>query len=409
MASNIEVPSLGESVTEAVLAQWLKNDGDQVALDEPLCELESDKATVALPAPASGVLYRSKQAGETAKVGEVIGRIEESTAAPARPAPKPAEAPAAQAPEAVEKQEEAPAASAPEKPVEKKEEPPAPAIQPSTLEEATARGKVAPRETALKPERQAVAVKTESVRPAATAKVAPDANGEEVRRVPMSKLRKRIAERLVRAKQTTAMLTTFNEVDMSTVQDLRARHKERFMATHGVGLGLMSFFARATVLALKELPGLNAEIDGDDILYHDYVHLGVAVSTDRGLVVPVLRNAEKMSFPRIESEIKRTATAARNGKLALDEISGGTFTITNGGVFGSLLSTPILNPPQTGILGMHTIQERPVAVKGQVVIRPMMYVALSYDHRLVDGREAVTFLTRLKQMIEDPMEMILGM
>jgi 2-oxoglutarate dehydrogenase E2 component (dihydrolipoamide succinyltransferase) len=374
--------------------------------------LESDKATVALPAPVSGVLYRSKQAGETAKVGEIIGRIEESATAPARPAPKPAETPAAQKPEPSaskpETAEQAPAVR-PSEPAEKKEESPVPAIQPSTLEEATARGKVAPRETAPKPERQAAAVKTESIRPSPTpAPSTSGANGEEVRRVPMSKLRRRIAERLVRAKQTTAMLTTFNEVDMSTVQDLRARHKERFMAAHGVGLGLMSFFARATVLALKELPGLNAELDGDDILYHDYVHLGVAVSTERGLVVPVLRNAEQMSFPRIESEIKRTATAARNGRLAIEELSGGTFTITNGGVFGSLLSTPILNPPQTGILGMHTIQERPVARNGQVVIRPMMYVALSYDHRLVDGREAVTFLTRLKQMIEDPMEMILG-
>jgi 2-oxoglutarate dehydrogenase E2 component (dihydrolipoamide succinyltransferase) len=410
MASNIEVPSLGESVTEAVLAQWLKNDGDQVSVDEPLCELESDKATVALPAPASGVLYRGKDAGETAKVGEVIGRIEESSKIPAQPTPSTLQGPAAQKPVAfASKPEPAERDYQPRayEPAEKKEESPAPAIQPSTLEEATARGKVAPRETAPRPERQAVAVKTESVRPVPPSS-APGADGEEVRRVPMSKLRRRIAERLVRAKQTTAMLTTFNEVDMSTVQDLRARHKERFMAAHGVGLGLMSFFARATVLALKELPGLNAEIDGDDILYHDYVHLGVAVSTERGLVVPVLRNAEQMSFPRIESEIKRTATAARSGKLAIEELSGGTFTITNGGVFGSLLSTPILNPPQTGILGMHTIQERPVARDGQVVIRPMMYVALSYDHRLVDGREAVTFLTRLKQMIEDPMEMILG-
>jgi 2-oxoglutarate dehydrogenase E2 component (dihydrolipoamide succinyltransferase) len=223
----------------------------------------------------------------------------------------------------------------------------------------------------------------------------------------MSKIRRSIAERLVRAQQTTAMLTTFNEIDMSAVQDLRHRHQERFKQTYGVSLGLMSFFAHAAAMALKQFPILNARLDGDDILYHEHVNLGVAVSTDRGLIVPVLHNVETMSFARIESEIKRAAAAAREGKLSIAELSGGTFTITNGGVFGSLLSTPILNPPQTGILGLHTIQDRPVAIQRQVEVRPMMYVALTYDHRLVDGHDAVSFLVRIKQLLEDPMQMVL--
>jgi 2-oxoglutarate dehydrogenase E2 component (dihydrolipoamide succinyltransferase) len=223
----------------------------------------------------------------------------------------------------------------------------------------------------------------------------------------MSKIRRSIAERLVRAQQTAAMLTTFNEIDMTAVESLRARNQERFKEAHGVSLGLMSFFARASVLALKHFPALNAQIEGETIVYYDYVHLGIAVSTERGLVVPVLHHAEEMSFARIEQEIKRAATAAREGKLSVQDLSGGTFTITNGGVFGSLLSTPILNPPQTGILGMHAIQERPIAVAGQVQIRPMMYVALTYDHRLVDGREAVSFLVRVKQLLEEPLQMIL--
>lgn len=230
---------------------------------------------------------------------------------------------------------------------------------------------------------------------------------EGTRREPMTKIRRRIAERLVRAQQTAAMLTTFNEIDMTTVLQLREQHKEQFEKSHGVSLGLMSFFSRATVLALKQFPAINAEIEGTDIIYHDHVHLGVAVSTDRGLVVPVLRHAEQMSFAKVESEIKRVAGAARDGKLSLQELSGGTFTITNGGVFGSLLSTPILNPPQTGILGMHTIQKRPMVVDDRIEIRRMMYVALSYDHRLVDGREAVQFLVKLKHLLEEPLSMLL--
>jgi 2-oxoglutarate dehydrogenase E2 component (dihydrolipoamide succinyltransferase) len=233
------------------------------------------------------------------------------------------------------------------------------------------------------------------------------ADGTGIRHVPMSKIRKKIAERLVAAQHTAAILTTFNEIDLHNVIDLRTKYKEKFEKTHGVGLGFMSFFARAVVLALKEYERVNAQIEGDDVIYHDYVHLGIAVSTDRGLAVPVLRHAEKMSFAKIESEIKRLAAATRDGKLSLQELSGGTFTITNGGIFGSLLSTPILNPPQSGILGMHAIQKRAVVVNDQVVIRPMMYVALSYDHRLVDGRESVSFLVRLKEYLEDPARLML--
>src|SRR5437867_9206551 len=228
-----------------------------------------------------------------------------------------------------------------------------------------------------------------------------------MRREPMSKLRKKIAERLVQAQHTAAILTTFNEIDLHNVIDIRARYKEKFEKAHGVGLGFMSFFAKACVLALKEFPKVNAQIDGDDIVYHDYVHLGIAVSTDRGLAVPILRHVEAMSFAKIESEIKRLAAATREGKLGLEELSGGTFTITNGGVFGSLLSTPILNPPQSGILGMHTIQKRPVVINDKIEIRPMMYVALSYDHRLVDGKEAISFLVRVKQSLEDPARLML--
>jgi 2-oxoglutarate dehydrogenase E2 component (dihydrolipoamide succinyltransferase) len=390
MASNVEVPALGESITEAVVSQWLKNEGDQVALDEPICELESDKATVDLPAPASGVLHPKKQAGETARVGEVIAEIEE-TEAPAGKSES-AETPAAK-PAAPSQ----PKTTTEEKPREERAKPKAEKPKAEKPKEEK------PQETP--PEAKKTDDGAEKAKPVAAAPAQTD--GEGIRREPLSKIRRSIAERLVRAQQTAALLTTFNEIDMTAVQELRARHGHQFQEAHGVSLGLVSFFARASVLALKQFPILNAMLEGNDIVYHEHVHLGIAVSTDRGLIVPVLRNVESLSFARIEGEIKRAAAAARDGKLSISELSGGTFTITNGGVFGSLLSMPILNPPQTGILGMHTIQDRPVAVKGQVEIRPMMYVALTYDHRLVDGKDAVSFLVRLKHLLEDPMQMIL--
>lgn len=417
MSSNVEVPALGESVTEAVLSQWLKGEGDQVAVDEPLCELESDKATVDLPSPASGVLHQIKHAGETAHVGEVIAKIEPSKAPAERKEPserKERKEPRPQPRALKEQQPQKPEVTAREKwkmaePSEPEESPTA--EQPPQVEPPPQAKQPSPPEKTVEAEPPPAPPAGAETMPAAPEeKPAPStspAAAEGVRRVPMSKIRRSIAERLVRAQQTSAMLTTFNEIDMTAVQELRSRHGERFKEVHGVSLGLTSFFARACVLALKQFPVLNAQIDNGDIVYHDHVHLGIAVSTDRGLVVPVLHNVETMSLPRIESEIKRAAAAVRDGKLSIQDLSGGTFTITNGGVFGSLLSTPILNPPQTGILGLHAIQERPVVVKGKIEARRMMYVALTYDHRLADGKDSASFLVRVKELVEDPMEVIL--
>ena len=441
MATNVQVPPLGDSVSEAVLLKWHKNDGDSVTLDEPLCELETDKANVDLPSTGAGVFQRSVQEGQTVRVGQVIATIGgNGVAAPAAPKTSKAAEGAVAAPSNAGK----PTAVA--QPPRSNDD-----LSPSVrrlVEEthvdaskikATGPGgrltkedvqifldsassgngsdgqppsvtppSVTPPGVTLPPAPLPSPIAND-VEPAAAfpviAKTSSEGNG--IRRVPMSKIRKKIAERLVQAQQTAAILTTFNEVDLAEVMSLRTRYKEKFEKTHGVGLGFMSFFARAVVLGLKQFPLVNARIDGSDILYNDFVNLGIAVSTERGLVVPVLRNAEKMGFAKIESEIKRLAAAARDGKLGLDELSGGTFTITNGGVFGSLLSTPIISPPQSGILGMHTIQKRPVAVNDQVVIRPMMYIALSYDHRIVDGKDSVSFLVRLKELLEDPSRLML--
>jgi len=393
MSSNVEVPSLGESINEVVLLQWLKREGESVKTDEPLCELESDKATVDLPSPTSGVLHQLKRAGETVQVGERIAEIESDGAKP--------DGAGRENPSAATSGKKAATAPAPAAPTE----PARPAAETTPAERKKPKTAVAEEKSAPRP-----SISAADGQAAPAASVAPQRKTESkegIRRVPMTKIRRSIAERLIRAQQTTAMLTTFNEIDMTAVQELRGRHQEDFKKAHGVSLGLMSFFARASVLALKHFPAINAQIEGNDVLYFEHVHLGIAVSTERGLVVPILQHAETMSFAKIEQEIKRVATAARDGKLSIDDLSGGTFTITNGGVFGSLLSTPILNPPQTGILGMHAIQDRPVAVQGEVKIRPMMYIALTYDHRLVDGSDAVQFLVRLKQLLEDPLQMIL--
>jgi len=399
---------MGESITEAVILKWLKADGDQVAADEPLCELETDKATFDLPSPVAGVLTGTRAVGATVQVGDVVAKID------ATPAEKPHAITAAKIPAnqvALEKppaaQETPPRAARPEVPKiqppadeELQPVPPAKRETPKPAATTSARSrpslpKAPPAPSAAKPQAAG--------RPGC--KNLSEGNGQ--RREPMSKVRRRIAERLVRAQHTAAMLTTFNEIDMTNVLNLREQHKEQFEQAHGVSLGLMSFFSRATAIAIKHFPVINAEIDGDDVVYHEHVNLGIAVNTERGLVVPVLRNAEAMSFPQIEAEIKRVAAAARDGKLALEELSGGTFTITNGGVFGSLLSTPILNPPQSAILGMHTIQRRPVCIGKRIRGRRMMYVALSYDHRLVDGRDAVQFLVKIKQLLEEPLAMLL--
>lgn len=453
MPTNIVVPPLGESVTQATLLRWLKQSGDVVNKDEPLAEMETDKANVDLPSPASGVISFSKNPGDVAQVGEVIGSIDES-AQPTASGGKPATASATQAKTASGNGKgqdgNAPASAAstatvaaPPPSHKNRLEDLSPAVRrmveennlsadaiPATgpngrltkedvqgfLDGRGGNGAPADEPPAQMPEVPAAATSPgptrQSAAPLPPSKFVQSADtgsfdADGIKRVQMSKIRKRIAENLVRAQQTAAILTTFNEVDLKNIMDLRAKYKDRFTEVHGIGLGLMSFFCRAVVLGLREFPRVNAFIDGDDVIYHNYVHLGIAVSTERGLAVPVLRNAETMSFAKVESEIKRLAAGTRDGKLQLQELSGGTFTITNGGVFGSLLSTPILNPPQSGILGMHTIQKRPVAVDDQIEIRPMMYLALSYDHRIVDGRESVSFLVRVKQYLEDPSRLML--
>lgn len=401
MSTEIKVPTLGESVTEATIGQWYKKVGDTVVADEPLVELETDKVTIEVPAPAGGVLEAiSAEAGETVGVGAVLGAI--AAGVGAAPAAAPKEQAAAAAPVA------APASPA--------AVPASPSAQKRMTEAGMAAGSIAGsgkhgqvlKEDVLsalsKPAAAPVAV------PAAAPRATPaagDVAGEE--RVKMTRLRQTIARRLKDAQNEAAMLTTFNEVDMQPVMELRKSYKDLFEKKHGVKLGFMGFFVKAVCHALKEIPAVNAEIDGTDLIYKNYAHIGVAVGTDKGLVVPVVRNAEQMSIAEIEQEIGRLGRSARDGKLAMADMQGGSFTISNGGVYGSLMSTPILNAPQSGILGMHKIQERPVVVNGQIVIRPMMYLALSYDHRIVDGKEAVTFLVRVKESLEDPQRLVLDL
>jgi 2-oxoglutarate dehydrogenase E2 component (dihydrolipoamide succinyltransferase) len=391
MPIEVKVPELGESVKQATLLKWHKNEGQAIRADEPVCELETDKANVDVPAPGAGVFHPLKKEGDQVNVGEVIAQIDAagSAAAPAKAAKsEPAKSDSAAKPK------KQPEASAP------------PPMAPPVAIPSAARPPAQPAPGPTMDRKRDVATVAAPIAPSqAQPGIIFDADG--IHRAPMSKIRKRIAQTLVQAQQTAAILTTFNEVDLSSVIDIRNKFKDRFQEVYGVGLGFMSFFARASVLCLKEFPRLNAFLDGDNVVYHQFVHLGIAVSTDRGLAVPILRHAEKMSFARIEAEVKRLANATREGKLSIEELSGGTFTITNGGIFGSLLSTPILNPPQSGILGMHAIQKRPVAVNDKIEIRSMMYTALSYDHRLVDGQESVRFLVRLKQYLEDPARLML--
>lgn len=403
MSVELKVPAIGESITEVEIGEWLKPEGAEVRRDENIVVLETEKATVELPAPVSGKLARVlKKKGDKAGVGEVLAYLEESAVA-ATPQPTTvATAPAVAA------------RAAETKPVA----PHTPYVMPAAARLA-AEHKVdvrtvtptGPGGRVLKEDVQRALTPTTPPAPTptpgpVTPPVVLGSNGGEEEVVPMTPLRRRIAERLVQAQQTTASLTTFNEIDMSEVIALRQQHQDAFQARYGVRLGFMSFFVKAVIDALKQFPQLNASIRGTDIIYHRYYHIGIAVGGGRGLVVPVLRHADRMSFAEVEQAIADFATRAKDNKLKPDELQGGTFTITNGGVYGSMLSTPILNPPQSGILGMHAIQERPVARAGQVVIRPMMYVALTYDHRLVDGREAVTFLRRVKECIESPARML---
>jgi 2-oxoglutarate dehydrogenase E2 component (dihydrolipoamide succinyltransferase) len=406
MATEIRVPTLGESVSEATIAKWFKKPGDTIKVDEPLVELETDKVTLEVPAPAAGVLGAiAAKEGESVGVNALLGMIEAGGASTAA-APK-ADAPKAEAAKAAPA---APVAAATAMP-------PAPAAAKLMAESGVAvdagsgkRGQVLKEDVMAAianavPAAASVAVPAPS--PAPQARRAGDGPREE--RVRMTKLRQTIARRLKDAQNTAAMLTTFNEVDMSAVMNLRTSYKDVFEKKHGVKLGFMGFFVKAVIGALKEIPAVNAEVDGTDLVYKNFYHIGVAVGTDKGLVVPVLRDADRLGIAGIEKSIGDFGKRARDGQLTIDEMQGGTFTISNGGVYGSLMSTPILNAPQSGILGMHKIQERPVVVAGQIVIRPMMYLALSYDHRIVDGKEAVTFLVRVKEALEDPARIILDL
>jgi 2-oxoglutarate dehydrogenase E2 component (dihydrolipoamide succinyltransferase) len=409
MSTEIRVPTLGESVSEATIGKWFKKPGDVVKADEPLLELETDKVTLEVNAPAAGTLAEIvAKDGEAVGVGALLGMISAGGAAAAAPAAAPAAASAA------------PSAMAP-----------APALQPTSMPPAPSAAKMMAETGLVVTEgsgKRGQVLKEDVIRaataPAAAPIVAPmaaapvasaprlasapsDASREE--RVKMTKLRQTIARRLKESQNTAAMLTTFNEVDMGAIMALRNQYKDLFEKKHGVKLGFMSFFVKACVQALKELPGVNAEVDGTDIIYKNYYHVGIAVGTEKGLVVPVLRDADHLGLAGIEKGIADFGKRARDGQLKIEEMAGGTFTITNGGIYGSLMSTPILNAPQSGILGMHKIQERPVAIGGKIEIRPMMYLALSYDHRIVDGKEAVTFLVRVKENLEDPARLVMDL
>lgn len=394
----MKVPAVGESITEVTISTWLKKDGDFVKTDDIIAEVESDKATFELPAEATGILRIVAKEKETLPIGGLICKIEITDDVPAsttKPAATPAVAGTADKTYAAGHPSPAAAKILDEKGVA------------SSQVQGTGVGGRITKEDAVKAQNVPAAGDKKPAAPSAPPVIA-SGGGRNVRNEKMTSLRKTIAKRLVSVKNETAMLTTFNEVDMKPVMDLRSRYKDQFKEKYGVGLGFMSFFTKAVCTALKEFPAVNASISGDEIIYHDYCDVSIAVSTPRGLVVPVIRNAEALSFNQIESEVVRLATRGRDGKLSIDEMTGGTFSITNGGVFGSMLSTPILNPPQSAILGMHNIVERPVVKNGEIVIRPIMYVALSYDHRIVDGRESVSFLVRVKEMLEDPGRLVLG-
>jgi 2-oxoglutarate dehydrogenase E2 component (dihydrolipoamide succinyltransferase) len=425
--AEIRVPALGESVTEATIGKWFKRPGDAVAVDEPLVELETDKVTIEVPAPAAGVLAGiAAKDGETVAVGALLGEIREGAGAASK-----SPAVASQRPDQ-KSQPAAPTTAAQEEPrtqPQSKQQdarrmpdamPLAPSVRkiavesgvdPSTVPGSGKDGRITKADMLVAIER-AAAAPTPVAQPSAGVSLraptpADDAAREE--RVKMTRLRQTIARRLKEAQSTAAMLTTFNEVDMGAVMHLRSQYKDLFEKKHGAKLGFMGFFVRACVQALKEIPAVNAEIDGGDIVYKNYYHIGVAVGTERGLVVPVVRDCDRKSLSQIENEIAAFGRRARDGTLKIEEMQGGTFTISNGGVYGSLMSTPILNAPQSGILGMHKIEERPVAVAGKIEVRPMMYLALSYDHRMVDGREAVMFVVRVKEMLEDPTRFVLDL
>jgi 2-oxoglutarate dehydrogenase E2 component (dihydrolipoamide succinyltransferase) len=416
---DIRVPTLGESVTEATVGKWFKQQGDSVAVDEPLVELETDKVTLEVPAPAAGVLADiAVKDGATVAVGALLGQIKEGAGAVPKAPPatttKPAASPTGTPDEKTMTTK--PIGAGPEQP-QPREMPMPPSVRkmaaesgvdPSRIAGSGLHGQVTKGDMLNAIER-AAATATPVSAPVQMRAPSPADDAAREERVHMTRLRQTIARRLKDAQNTAAMLTTFNEVDMSAVMVLRTQYKDLFEKKHGVKLGFMGFFVRACIQALKEIPAVNAEIDGTDIVYKNYYHIGVAVGTEKGLVVPVVRDADRMSFAQIEKTIADFGRRARDGALKIDEMQGGTFTVSNGGVYGSLMSTPILNAPQSGILGMHKIQERPVVIGGKIEARPMMYLALSYDHRIVDGREAVTFLVRVKEGLEDPARVVLDL
>jgi 2-oxoglutarate dehydrogenase E2 component (dihydrolipoamide succinyltransferase) len=403
---DIKVPTVGESISEVTLLKWVKNSGDYVERDEVIAELESEKATFEVNAEQAGTLKQSAQEGDTLKIGDILASIDETAAKPEKAGSNGTPAKESK-PEAGSQKSEAPASQTSQAPVtavsnDIKATPVAAAIiadkkvDPKSVTPSGFSGKIVKND-----------VLAALSNPGKVTGGKPLFSRDE-RKEKMSQLRKTISRRLVEAKNTTAMLTTFNEVDMSRIMEIRKQHKDKFKEAHGVNLGFMSFFAKACAIALQEWPAVNAYIDGDQLVYHDYADISVAVSTPRGLTVPVIRNVESLSMADIEKKVIEMAGKARDNKLSMDELTGGTFTITNGGVFGSLMSTPIINLPQSAILGMHKIQERPMAINGQVVIKPMMYLALSYDHRIIDGRESVSFLVRVKELLENPELLLFG-
>lgn len=413
--TDIKVPTVGESISEVTLLKWLKKDGEYVDRDEVIAELESEKATFEVNAEKAGVLKTSAQEGDTLKIGDLLASIDENAAKP--------EASTAKAEAAAPKTEEKPKASSNgsgAKPATSSQQPVSAApvtsvpndVKATPVASAIIADKKVDPKTVTPSGYQGKILKDDVLaalsNPGKKAFAGAELFSRNVRAEKMSNLRKTISRRLVEAKNTTAMLTTFNEVDMSSIMEIRSKYKDKFKEAHGVGLGFMSFFAKACAVALAEWPSVNAYIDGDQLIYHDYADISIAVSTPRGLTVPVMRNVESMSMADIEKKVIELAGKARDSKLTTEELTGGTFTITNGGVFGSLMSTPIINIPQSAILGMHKIEERPIALNGQVVIRPMMYLALSYDHRIIDGRESVSFLVRVKELLENPEQLLIG-
>ena len=413
----MKVPTIGESITEVTLSQWLVEDGSYVNIDEPICEFESDKATLEFPAEAAGKVIYVAAEGDDLEIGALVAKIDTSVAKPAEASAPASPAPVAEASTPVPTPPPTPAAQEPTTQSYASGHPSPAAgkilrengVDPATVKGTGKDGRITKQDVQAAQPGSPTPTSPTTAPSAPIPSAAPVAFSREQRREKMSRMRRTIASRLVAAKNETAMLTTFNEVDLTNIQALRKTYQEKFVEKYGVKLGYMSLFAKACAMALMEYPGVNAQIDGNEVIYHDYADISIAISTPTGLVVPPVHNVESLSFADIEKKIKALAVKARDGKLTLDEMSGGTFTITNGGIFGSMMSTPIINRPQSAILGMHSIMQRPIAVNGEIKIRPMMYLAMSYDHRIIDGSTSVTFLVKVKELLEDPTTLLMGL